>query len=42
MLMPLGMTIMTRAAGPERVGRVMAVLGSLCCSGLSPPHRAAG
>src|SRR3954447_18307256 len=27
MLMPIGMTIMTRAAGPERVGRVMAVLG---------------
>jgi EmrB/QacA subfamily drug resistance transporter len=27
MLMPLGMTIMTRAAGPERIGRVMAVLG---------------
>jgi EmrB/QacA subfamily drug resistance transporter len=27
MLMPLGMTIMTHAAGPERVGRVMAVLG---------------
>ncbi|MFZ2175622.1 MAG: DHA2 family efflux MFS transporter permease subunit [Rhodococcus sp. (in: high G+C Gram-positive bacteria)] len=27
MLMPLGMTIMTRAAGPQRVGRVMAVLG---------------
>jgi EmrB/QacA subfamily drug resistance transporter len=27
MLMPVGMTIMTRAAGPERVGRVMAVLG---------------
>jgi EmrB/QacA subfamily drug resistance transporter len=27
MLMPLGMTIMTRAAGPERVGRVMAILG---------------
>jgi EmrB/QacA subfamily drug resistance transporter len=27
MLMPLGMTIMTRAAGPARVGRVMAVLG---------------
>ncbi len=27
MLMPLGMTIMTRAAGPDRVGRVMAVLG---------------
>jgi len=27
MLMPLGMTIMTRAAGPERVGRVMALLG---------------
>ena len=27
MLMPLGMTIMTRAAGPNRIGRVMAVLG---------------
>jgi EmrB/QacA subfamily drug resistance transporter len=27
MLVPLGMTIMTRAAGPDRVGRVMAVLG---------------
>jgi len=27
MLMPLGMTILTKAAGPERVGRVMAVLG---------------
>ena len=27
MLMPLGMTIMTRAAGPQRVGRVMAILG---------------
>ncbi len=27
MLMPLGMTIMTRAAGPDRVGRVMSVLG---------------
>ncbi|GAA4747100.1 MFS transporter [Nocardioides endophyticus] len=27
MLMPLGMTIMTRAAGPHRIGRVMAVLG---------------
>src|SRR5690349_13029443 len=27
MLMPLGMTIMTKAAGPERIGRVMAVLG---------------
>jgi EmrB/QacA subfamily drug resistance transporter len=27
MLMPLGMTIMTRAAGPDRVGRVMAILG---------------
>ncbi|SDX78368.1 drug resistance transporter, EmrB/QacA subfamily [Amycolatopsis xylanica] len=27
MLMPAGMTIMTRAAGPQRVGRVMAVLG---------------
>jgi hypothetical protein len=24
--MPLGMTILTRAAGPQRVGRVMAVL----------------
>jgi EmrB/QacA subfamily drug resistance transporter len=27
MLMPLGMTMMTRAAGPSRVGQVMAVLG---------------
>ncbi len=27
MLLPLGMTIMTHAAGPTRVGRVMAVLG---------------
>ena len=27
MLIPLGMTILTRAAGPERVGRVMAVMG---------------
>jgi EmrB/QacA subfamily drug resistance transporter len=27
MLMPLGMTIMTHAAGPDRVGRVMAILG---------------
>ncbi|QBX57513.1 DHA2 family efflux MFS transporter permease subunit [Nocardioides seonyuensis] len=27
MLLPLGMTILTRAAGPNRIGRVMAVLG---------------
>jgi EmrB/QacA subfamily drug resistance transporter len=27
MLMPAGMTIMTKAAGPQRIGRVMAVLG---------------
>ncbi len=27
MLMPLGMTMMTHAAGPKRIGRVMAVLG---------------
>src|SRR3712207_2758345 len=27
MLMPAGMTILTRAAGPQRVGRVMGVLG---------------
>ncbi|MFG3700518.1 DHA2 family efflux MFS transporter permease subunit [Micromonospora sp. NPDC047620] len=27
MLMPIGMTIMTRAAGPHRIGRLMAVLG---------------
>lgn len=27
MLMPLGMTIMTQAAGPHRIGRLMAVLG---------------
>jgi EmrB/QacA subfamily drug resistance transporter len=27
MVMPAGMTILTRAAGPQRVGRVMAVMG---------------
>jgi len=27
MLMPIGMTIMTRAAGPARMGRLMAILG---------------
>jgi len=27
MLMPLGLTIMTRAAGPARMGRLMAILG---------------
>jgi EmrB/QacA subfamily drug resistance transporter len=27
LIMPLGMTIMTRAAGPQRLGRVMAVMG---------------
>src|ERR1041384_5719083 len=27
MLMPAGMTILTRAAGPQRVGRVMAIMG---------------
>ena len=27
MLMPLGMTIMTKAAGPNRIGRLMAILG---------------
>jgi EmrB/QacA subfamily drug resistance transporter len=27
MLMPVGMTILTRAAGPQRVGRVMALIG---------------
>lgn len=27
MLMPAGMTILTRAAGPQRVGRVMSVMG---------------
>jgi EmrB/QacA subfamily drug resistance transporter len=27
MLMPLGMTIMTNAAGPKRMGRLMAILG---------------
>ena len=27
MLMPLGMTIMTKAAGPQRIGRLMAILG---------------
>ncbi len=32
MPVPVDMTIMTRAAGRERVGRVMAVLGVRCCS----------
>ena len=27
MLMPAGMTILTRAAGPQRVGRIMAIIG---------------
>ena len=27
MLMPVGMTIMTRAAGPKRMGRLMAIMG---------------
>jgi EmrB/QacA subfamily drug resistance transporter len=27
MIMPAGMTILTRAAGPDRIGRVMAVIG---------------
>jgi EmrB/QacA subfamily drug resistance transporter len=27
MIMPAGMTIMTRAAGPQRIGRVMAIMG---------------
>ncbi|WP_027007854.1 DHA2 family efflux MFS transporter permease subunit [Conexibacter woesei] len=27
MIMPAGMTILTRAAGPQRVGRVMAIMG---------------
>ena len=27
MIMPLGMTILTQAAGPHRVGRVMAIIG---------------
>jgi EmrB/QacA subfamily drug resistance transporter len=27
MILPLGMTILTRAAGPQRVGRVMAIIG---------------
>src|SRR3954471_4256073 len=27
MLMPAGMTILTRAAGPQRVGRVMSIVG---------------
>lgn len=27
MLMPLGMTILTRAAGPDRIGRLLAILG---------------
>src|SRR5205823_9169147 len=27
MLMPAGMTILTRAAGPHRIGRVMSIIG---------------
>jgi EmrB/QacA subfamily drug resistance transporter len=27
MIMPIGMTILTRAAGPQRVGRVMSIIG---------------
>src|ERR687894_1585785 len=27
MLMPAGMTILTRAAGPQRIGRIMAIIG---------------
>src|SRR3712207_5394893 len=27
MIMPAGMTILTQAAGPQRVGRVMAIVG---------------
>jgi MFS family permease len=27
MVMPAGMTILTKAAGPERVGRVMSIIG---------------
>jgi EmrB/QacA subfamily drug resistance transporter len=27
MLMPVGMTILTRAAGPQRVGRIMSIIG---------------
>ena len=27
MIMPAGMTILTKAAGPNRIGRVMAILG---------------
>src|ERR1700742_2566686 len=27
MIMPAGMTILTRAAGPQRIGRVMAIMG---------------
>src|SRR6195952_202438 len=34
MLMPLGMTIMTRAAGPHRMGRLMAILGGPLLLGL--------
>src|SRR5215218_4567656 len=33
MLMPAGMTILTRAAGPQRIGRVMSIIGVLMLLG---------
>ena len=45
MIMPAGMTILTRAAGPQRIGRVMAIMGVPMLLGpiLGPdPRRLAG
>ena len=35
MIMPVGMSLMAQTAGPQRVGRVMSVVGVRCCSGRS-------
>jgi len=32
MIMPVGQAILARAAGPARIGRVMSIVGSRCCS----------
>jgi MFS family permease len=35
MIMPAGMTILAQPAGPQRIGRVMSVVGARCCWGRS-------
>src|ERR1700759_5475180 len=42
MLMPVGMTILTRAAGPQRLGRVMAIIGVPMLLGPIPGPRPRG